>query len=191
MINKERFETYVRLYVQRDGVDAFLQDLDENGFYDAWASTTYHCNYKGGLVEHTLNVIEYALKLADTFGSKVSKESIVLCACGHDTGKAYEYYVNNLLKSGKVSGSKPKKINPLLMIKSHAMRSLTIMSKFFTLTESEKVAILSHDGWYENTNREYMLALDELLYIIHSADLYVARFVEPVKSYKGGDEIDL
>lgn len=191
MTNKERFETYVKLYVQRDGVDAFLQDLEENGFYDAWASTTYHCNYKGGLVEHTLNVIEYALKLADTFKSKVSKESIVLCACGHDTGKAYEYYVNNLLKSGKVSGSKPKKINPLLMIKSHAMRSLTIMSKFFTLTESEKVAILSHDGWYENTNREYMLALDELLYIIHSADLYVARFVEPVKSYKGGDEIDL
>lgn len=191
MTNKERFETYVKLYVQRDGVDAFLQDLEENGFYDAWASTTYHCNYKGGLVEHTLNVIEYALKLADTFKSKVSKESIVLCACGHDTGKAYEYYVNNLLKSGKVSGSKPKKINPLLMIKSHAMRSLTIMSKFFTLTESEKVAILSHDGWYENTNREYMLALDELLYIIHSADLYVARFVEPVKSYTGGDEIDL
>lgn len=191
MTNKERFETYVKLYVQRDGVDAFLQDLEENGFYDAWASTTYHCNYKGGLVEHTLNVIEHALKLADTFKSKVSKESIVLCACGHDTGKAYEYYVNNLLKSGKVSGSKPKKINPSLMIKSHAMRSLTIMSKFFTLTESEKVAILSHDGWYENTNREYMLALDELLYIIHSADLYVARFVEPVKSYKGGDEIDL
>lgn len=191
MTNKERFETYVKLYVQRDGVDAFLQDLEKNGFYDAWASTTYHCNYKGGLVEHTLNVIEYALKLADTFKSKVSKESIVLCACGHDTGKAYEYYVNNLLKSGKVSGSKPKKINPSLMIKSHAMRSLTIMSKFFTLTESEKVAILSHDGWYENTNREYMLALDELLYIIHSADLYVARFVEPIKSYKGGDEIDL
>lgn len=191
MTNKERFENYVKTYVQRDGVDAFLQDLEENCFYDAWASTTYHCNHKGGLVEHTLNVIEYALKLADTFKSKVSKESIVLCACGHDTGKAYEYYVNNLLKSGKVSGSKPKKINPSLMIKSHAMRSLTIMSKFFTLTESEKVAILSHDGWYENTNREYMLALDELLYIIHSADLYVARFVEPVKSYKRGDEIDL
>lgn len=191
MTNKERFENYVKTYVQRDGVDAFLQDLDENGFYDAWGSTTYHCNYTGGLVEHTLNVIEYALKLADTFESKVSKESIVLCACGHDTGKAYEYYVNNLLKSGKVSGSKPKKINPSLMIKSHAMRSLTIMSKFFTLTESEKVAILSHDGWYENTNREYMLALDELLYIIHSADLYVARFVEPVKSYKGGDEIGI
>ncbi len=191
MTNKERFETYVRLYVQRDGVEAFLKDLEDNGFYEEWASTTFHCNYTGGLVEHTLNVIQYALKLADKFESKVSKESIVLCACGHDTGKAYGYYVDNLLKSGKTSGSKPKKINPKLMIKSHAMRSLNIMSKFFDLTESEKVCILSHDGWYENTNREYMLSLDELLYIVHSADLYVARFVESVKNYKGGEKIDL
>lgn len=191
MTNKERFIDLVRTYVKRDGVDEFLQDLEAHGFYEAWASTTFHCNYTGGLVEHTLNVIDYALKLADTFNSSISRESIVLCACGHDTGKAYGYYVDNLLKSGKASGSKPKKINPKLMIKSHAMRSLNIMSKFFDLTESEKVCILSHDGWYENTNREYMLALDELLYIVHSADLYVARFVEPVKSYKGGEKIDL
>lgn len=191
MTNKERYENYVRTYIKRDGVDAFLKNLEGNGFYDAWASTTFHCNYKGGLVEHTLNVIEYALNLADTFGSSLSRESIVLCASCHDIGKAYDYYVNNLLKSGKVSGSKPKKINPKLMIKSHAMRSLTIASKFFNLTENEKVCILSHDGWYENTNREYMLALDELLYIVHSADLYVARFVEPVKNYKGGESIDL
>lgn len=191
MTNKERFIDLVRTYVTRDGVDEWLQDLEDNGFYTAWASTTFHCNYEGGLLEHTLNVIDYALKLADTFGSDVSRESIVLCSAGHDNGKAYGYYVDNLLKSGKTSGSKPKKINPKLMIKSHAMRSLNIMSRFFDLTESEKVCILSHDGWYENTNREYMLALDELLYIVHSADLYVARFVEPVKSYKKGDEIKL
>lgn len=36
-----------------------------------------------------------------------------------------------------------------------------------------------------------MLSLDELLYIIHSADLYAARFMEPVKDYKGGEEIDI
>lgn len=191
MTNKKKFEDYVRLFVQRDGVEPFLKDLEENGFYDAWASTTFHCNYAGGLVEHTLNVIAYALKLKSAFRSTVPNESIVLCACGHDVGKAYNYYVDNLLKSGKTSGSKPKKINPKLMIKSHAMRSLNIMSKFFDLTESEKVCILSHDGWYENTNREYMLALDELLYIVHSADLYVARFAEPVKDYKRGDKIGL
>lgn len=190
MTNKEKFIDYMRTYVKRDGVEPFLKDLEENWFFDAWASTSFHCNFKNGLVEHTVNVIEYALKLADTFNSDVSRESIVLCACGHDSGKAYGYYVDNTLKSGKLSGTKPKKINPSLMIKSHAMRSLNIVSKFFDLTESEKVCILSHDGWYENANREYMLALDELLYIVHSADLYVARFVEPVKNYKGGDVIE-
>lgn len=191
MTNKERFENYVRTYITRSDVEPFLKDLEKNGFYDEFASTTYHCNYKHGLLQHTLNVIEYALKLADTFESNISRESIVLCACVHDIGKAYNYYVPNLLKSGKVSGSKPKKINPGLMIKSHAMRSLHIISKFFELSESEKVCILSHDGWYENSNREYMLNIDELLYLIHSSDLYVARFVEEVRDYKGGEEIEL
>lgn len=184
---KQRFETLFREYVKRDGVNEFLADLERNGFYEAWASTSYHCNYEGGLVEHTLNVMNYASKLADTFNSDVSRESIILCAGAHDVGKAYGYYVDNTLKSGKLSGTKPKKINQSLMIKNHAMRSLNIASKFFDLAESEKVCILSHDGFFENANREYMLGLDELLYIVHSADLYVARFVEPVKNYKKGD----
>lgn len=184
---KQQFEEIVRKYVKRDGVDEFLADIEHNGFYEAWASTSYHCNYDCGLCEHTLNVINYALKLADTFDSDVSRESIVLCACCHDVGKAYNYYVDNTLKSGKLSGTKPKKINPTLMIKSHAMRSLNVVSKFFNLSESEKVCILAHDGFFDNANREYILGLDELLYIVHSADLYVARFVEPVKNYKKGD----
>lgn len=184
---KQQFEEIMRAWVKRDGVDEFLADLERNGFYTAWASTSYHCNYEGGLCEHTLNVIKYAIKLASTFNSAVSTESIVLCSACHDVGKAYGYYVDNTLKSGKLSGTKPKKINPSLMIKNHAMRSLNIVSRFFDLTESEKVCILSHDGFFENANREYMLGLDELLYIVHSADLYVARFVEPVKNYKKGD----
>lgn len=186
-MRKDEYETLFREYVKRDGVEEFLADLERNGFYDAWASTSFHCNFENGLVEHTLNVMKYALKLADTFNSDVSRESIVLCAGAHDVGKAYGYYVDNTLKSGKLSGTKPKKINPSLMIKNHAMRSLNITSRFFDLSESEKVCILSHDGFFENANREYMLGLDELLYIVHSADLYVARFVEPVKDYKRGN----
>lgn len=184
---QQEIEYIVRKYVKRDGVDEFLSNLENNGFYTAWASTSFHCNYEGGLAEHTYNVMNYALELADRFNSNVSRESIVLCAVCHDVGKAYGYYVDNTLKSGKLSGTKPKKINPELMIKNHAMRSLNIVSRFFDLTESEKVCIMCHDGFFENANREYMLGLDELLYIVHSADLYVARFVEPVKDYKKGD----
>ena len=187
---KQQILDIVHKYVHRDGIDDMLKWYDDNGFYEAWASTSFHCNYVGGLAEHTFNVITNALKLADVLGSDVSRESIVLCALVHDAGKC-NYYVPNLLKSGKTSGSKPMKINPDLRIKNHAFRSLMIVSKFLELSESERICILCHDGFFENLNREYMLSLDELLYIVHSADLYAARFMEDVKDYKGGAKIDL
>lgn len=187
---RQKIHDIVYKYVKRSGIDNVLEYMDDHGFYTAFASTTFHCNYKGGLAEHTYNVITNALKIADALGSEVSRESIVMCALLHDIGKT-DYYVPNLLKSGKVSGSKPMKIDPELRIKNHAFRSLMIVSKFLDLTESERICILSHDGFFENANREYMLSLDELLYIVHSADLYAARFMEPVKNYKGGEEIIL
>ena len=98
--------------------------------------------------------------------------------------KGDEYYVPNTLKSGNISGSKPIKINPNLRIKNHAMRSVLCLSKFVDMTEDEKVTIINHDGFYQAENRTAMLDIFELLYIVHSADLYVARFVEPVKEYK-------
>lgn len=101
--------------------------------------------------------------------------------------KGDEYYVPNTLKSGNISGTKPIKINPKLRIKNHAMRSVLTLSKFVDMTEDEKVCIINHDGFYQAENRQAMLDIFELLYIVHSADLYVARFVEPVKNYKKGD----
>lgn len=101
--------------------------------------------------------------------------------------KGDAYYVPNTLKSGNISGTKPMKINSNLRIKNHAMRSVLLLSKFIDMTEDEKVCIINHDGFYQAENRQAMLDIFELLYIIHSADLYVARFVEPVKNYKKGD----
>ena len=188
---REKLEAIVRKYVKRDGIEELLQWVSNNNFYNAWCSTSFHCNWSGGLAEHTYNVVTNSLKLADAFDSKVDKESIVLCAFSHDLGKAGNYYVPNLLKSGKTSGTKPVKINPDLRIKSHAFRSLMIVSKFIELSESERICILCHDGFFEASNREYMLSLDELLYIVHTSDLKSARFQEAVKNYKGGEKIDL
>lgn len=180
---KEKFKTLLSS-VNRKGINELIDYLEnETDFFDAWASTSFHCNYDGGLVEHSLNVAEYAMKLAKAWDSKVSKESIILCACGHDIGKS-NYYVPNLLKSGNPSGSKPKKINPELKIKNHALRSVLTVSKFIELTEEERVCILTHDGFYESTNREYWLDPSELMMIVHFADLHVARNVEQVKCYK-------
>lgn len=194
MTNIERFENLLR-ETKKDNIDELINYYRESDFYTAWASSTYHLNEKGGLLQHSLNVCDYALKLWESFRSTSSRESVIFCALTHDTGKSGlkgdEYYVPNTLKSGKLSGSKPIKINPNLRIKNHAWRSVLQLSKYVNMTEDEKVCIINHDGFYQAENRQAMLDIFELLYIVHNADLYVARFVEPTKNYKGGEEIDL
>lgn len=194
MTNIERFESLLR-ETKKDNIDELINYYRESDFYTAWASSAYHLNEKGGLLQHSLNVCDYALKLWESFRSTTSRESVIFCALTHDTGKSGlkgdEYYIPNTLKSGKVSGSKPIKINPQLRIKNHAWRSVLQLSKYVDMTEDEKVCIINHDGFYQAENRQAMLDIFELLYIVHSADLYVARFVEPVHDYKKGDEIKL
>lgn len=194
MDNIERFESLLRL-TGKDGIEQLIQYCRDSDFYTAWASSSYHLNTKGGLLQHSLNVCDYAMRLHKEFNSTVDIQSVMFCALTHDTGKSGlkgdEYYVPNTLKSGKLSGTKPIKINPNLRIKNHAWRSVLQLSKYVDLTEDEKVCIINHDGFYQAENRQAMLDIFELLYIVHNADLYVARFVEPVYNYKGGDVIDL
>lgn len=70
--------------VQRDGISELLNYLQQTDFYSCVASTSYHCNHVGGLVEHSLNVCNYALALRDAWGSNVEDDSIILCSLLHD-----------------------------------------------------------------------------------------------------------
>ena len=54
--NKEEFESLVRKYIKRDGVEKLLAWLDSTDFYSAPASTKYHLCVEGGLCQHSLNV---------------------------------------------------------------------------------------------------------------------------------------
>lgn len=84
MNNIERFESLLR-ETKKDNIDALIQYYRDSDFYIAWASSTYHLNTTGGLLQHSLNVCDYALKLWENFNSTVSRESVIFCALTHDT----------------------------------------------------------------------------------------------------------
>ena len=42
--------------VQREGMDKLLTYIEKTDFFKAPASTRFHGNYEGGLLEHSLNV---------------------------------------------------------------------------------------------------------------------------------------
>ncbi|MFR9255161.1 MAG: hypothetical protein ACLVJ6_06390 [Merdibacter sp.] len=60
MTSKERFIELYRTYIHRDGSEKLLEFLmsRSSDFFEAPASTRFHGAYKGGLVDHSLNVYE-------------------------------------------------------------------------------------------------------------------------------------
>lgn len=82
----------------RQGIDDLVEELEDLGFFKAPASTKFHLNEDGGLVQHSLNVCKAALsmrksmiKLDDSLLEALPKDSVIIVSLLHDTCKADIY----------------------------------------------------------------------------------------------------
>lgn len=169
-------------YIKREGKEELLEYLRDNGYFEAPCSSQYHLAEEGGLLEHSINVTKLMLNLVQMLNIQPQRESIVIAGLFHDLGKADYYskpnYVENILKSGKVSSSKPYTTNKDRLYVPHEIVSIHILSKFIQLTEEEAFAILYHNGLYTPTG--YSLKGNErpLQVLLHFADMWASRFIE-------------
>lgn len=170
----------------RNGIDELIQYMDDVDFFNAPCSTQYHLAKEGGLAEHSLNVMIHALNMASAIEDinidNVPYDSIILVSLLHDLGKCGHYgkpnYVENILKSGKRSESKPYTSNPEMLYIPHEIISANTVQKFIELTEEEYFAILHHNGMYGDL--KYALNGKErpLQLLLHSADMWASRITE-------------
>ncbi len=86
------------LATKREGMENVIEKLEEQGFFKAPASTKFHLNYEGGLLEHSMNVCDMALELRELMLRKkeglsdsLPKESVIIAALLHDVCKADVY----------------------------------------------------------------------------------------------------
>lgn len=82
----------------RQGIDDLVEELEYLGFFKAPASTKFHLNEDGGLVQHSLNVCKAALsmrksmiELDDSLLEALPKDSVIIASLLHDTCKADIY----------------------------------------------------------------------------------------------------
>lgn len=78
-------------------------------FFEAPASMSFHHDYIGGLLEHTLQISKLANKVIEVYGNIIINRDILLAGVLlHDIGKVIEYYndVGNIDKTdeGKLVG---------------------------------------------------------------------------------------
>ena len=133
---------------KREGIDKLIEYIDQEGFFEAPASTKFHGCYAGGLAAHSLRVFELLEAYANEIDVKsvtaagqeplpVEYENLVIASLLHDVCKIGAYIGDK--EPYKWNRSQPK---------GHAVLSLERIKKFIKLTEIEELMIKYHIGVY-------------------------------------------
>ena len=94
---KQQFKEKL-LSTGRDGMENVIKHLERLGFFVAPASTKFHLNVKGGLMQHSWNVCNTALMLREQMiqmkpelAQKLPVESVIIASLLHDVCKSNIY----------------------------------------------------------------------------------------------------
>lgn len=149
--------------VKRDGMDALMEWLEKSDFYTAPAGSRFHGCYRGGLLEHSLNVYDALVGMVGRYPDlSIDPESVIVVALFHDLTKANYYAVD--YKNVKVysdSGSKKDErgyfdwvAEPYYKVEDrlplgHGEKSVIILQSFIKLKRDEIFAIRFHMGAFD------------------------------------------
>ena len=139
----------------RHGVENVIKWLEYYGFFEAPASTKFHLNVKGGLMEHSWNVCNTALMLREQMiqmkpelAEKLPEDSVVVASLLHDVCKS-NIYKEALLNRKNEQGYWEKvpgyEVDYSELPLGHGEKSVIMLLSFgFRLTKDEMLAIRWH-----------------------------------------------
>ena len=169
---------------KREGIDNLINFLEKTDFFEAPASTRFHGDYKGGLVEHSMKVYEILKHKVETNIEplEINPETLILVPLLHDLCKANFYKVD--YRNAKNELGVWEKV-PYYTIDDqipygHGEKSVMMLTEYIKLTPEEKYAIRWHMGFTEpkevystigTAYKKYPLAL-----LLFEADLEATYF---------------
>lgn len=193
MNNKERFIEIYKKTIHREGSDKLLEYLlsHNSDFFVAPASTRYHGNYEGGLLEHSLNVYECLKdylarpRVQDRYGLSYTAESIAIVALLHDMCKinCYKKGTRNVKENGKWVQVPTYEYNDTLPY-GHGEKSVYMISGYMRLTREEAFAIRYHMGFAgseDTRNVGTAFEMFPLAFALSTADMEATYFIEGKK----------
>ena len=175
---KEEFIELLRS-TKREGIEEVIKFIEKTDFYKAPASTRFHGNYEGGLLEHSMKVYEILKHKVEKaiVDLNVSDDTVIIIALLHDICKVNYYKVD--YRNAKNERGEWEKV-PYYTVDDtipygHGEKSVMMLTEYMKLTSEEKYAIRWHMGFTEpkevyNTLgqafKKYPVAL-----MLHEADL--------------------
>jgi hypothetical protein len=167
---------------RKEEVLKFAEFLEaKTNWLTAPASTRYHLNKEGGLLEHSVNVTEQLLKIKTCLSPEISDESCIITGLFHDIGKVglpgKPYYIPNDNK-WEIGKGILYKINPEVTAMGIAARSIFIAAQHLRLKEDEAQAIAYHDGLFVPEGESIKHKEKPLTLLLHWADYWTVRTIE-------------
>lgn len=193
MDQKERFIQLYQQYIKRPGSEKLLEFLlsKNSDFFTAPASTRFHGNYDGGLLEHSLNVYDCLKdylereRVKETYQFSYSDESIAIVALLHDLCKinCYKKGTRNVKENGQWIQVPTYDYHDTLPY-GHGEKSVYMISGYMRLTREEAFAIRYHMGFSGNEDARNVGAAFEmfpLAFALHVADMEATYYLEEKK----------
>ena len=155
--------------------------LDERlALCPASSKRDFHNAFPGGLVDHSLRVLNNAVKLTAGFGWKVPKESLIISCLFHDLGKVgdheKDYYVPQTDQWRIERLGEMYTYNDKAQYMSVPQRGVFLCQHFgLQLTQDETLAILLNDGFILEENKKYCLKEPLLAHVVMTADYISTR----------------
>jgi len=175
-----------------DAILNMLDNLDERlCLCPASAKTDYHGAFPGGLVDHSLRVLNNLVALNKTYNWKLSKESMIIATLFHDVGKVglpgkssdNDFYIEQTDSWRRDKLGEVYRYNDALAYLSTPDRSVFIMQHYgVKLTVDEWLSIKLNDGFVVQENKPYCLKISPLVYGVQTAD-YIATMAEKNVEY--------
>jgi len=214
--SKQIEDNYIRfkemlISTDRPGIKELIEFIDSTDFKTAPASTIYHCDFDGGLCQHSLNVHMNLNFLIKAYSLDYSDDSVILVSLLHDLSKTnfYEKYFKNQ-KLYSDNGSKHddngsfdwvsvlsyKIKDPELrdLGGDHGTNSFLLANDYIKLNREESAAIINHHmGLGEvSPNKDLNSIADKypLVFLLHMADMasvYICEN-ENIKSHRINNE---
>ena len=181
---KETFEKIYTENIKREGADKLLDYLRKSDFYTAPASSKFHGNYEGGLLQHSINVYNRLIKivkeeLGENYTEKYSNETLAIVALLHDLCKIHYYkteYRNVKNERGEWVKAPYFAVNNTFPF-GHGEKSVFMINTFMRLSSEEAMAINWHMGGFDHRVRSNPNSMGEsfkiypLCLFLHIADL--------------------
>jgi hypothetical protein len=178
---------------------AYIRSSD---FYTAPASTKYHLSISGGLLQHSLNVLDAlrsllpydengykrGYRVANQVICEVPDESVVIMALLHDICKTYFYVpgTRNVKIKNKWKEVPTFTVNDRMPL-GHGPKSAMIVKEYIKLTSEEMYAIWYHMGFTADADRLSLSAAIEkfpIIWALHTADMMASNFMEANEANK-------